>query len=102
MKGLAQGSGYLQSRNDFLYKKQFEGAMAKVFSSMDIARPEEEMLVINRFPLLMQREELVKRYNILRECVVSDTSGKVVNIEYLSQKNEVTVRDIHPYKLFRG
>ena len=59
-----------------------------------------EVLVINRFPLIMPRDELVARYNVLRECVLNETGGKVVQIEYLSQKNEVTVRNIHLYKLF--
>ena len=49
------------------------------------------------FPLAMPQEELEKRYFAIQQSILNKT---VIDIEYLSQKNEVTKRTIHPYKLF--
>lgn len=101
-RAVTAGSAYLNARNDFLYKKDYQSAISKVYSSLRMTAPEEETTVINRFPLQMPKAELEKRYYALKGCLAQSkqSKGKVVEMEYLSLKNEVSVRSIHPYKLF--
>lgn len=101
-EALAEGTGYLSSRNDFLYQRDFQSAIAKVYSSVSRSAPEEEITVYNRFPLVMPEEELHKRYDTLKSCLAPSRreQGRVIEITYLSQSNEVSTRNLHPYKLF--
>lgn len=101
-KALAEGAGYISSRNDFLYKNDFEMAIAKVYSSISRSTPEERITVLNRFPLLMPEDELNKRYDALKSCLAPSRKelGRIIEITYLSQSNEVSTRNLHPYKLF--
>ena len=96
-KAISEGSGYLNARNDFLLKNDYQTAMAKVYSSVKHNEQQAEPLVINRFPLAMQNDEIVARYNAIEKCVLRQYK---IKIEYLSLKNEITTRVIHPYKLY--
>jgi predicted DNA-binding transcriptional regulator YafY len=92
------GFEYLLLRNDFMEIENYKKAMQKVSSAI-INRDSiiDETMLAYRFPLKMPQEELEKRYFAIQQCIVNKT---VLDIEYLSQKNEVTKRTIHPYKLF--
>ena len=92
------GFEYLLLRNDFMEIENYKKAMQKVASAI-INRDSilDETMLAYRFPLVMPQEELEKRYFALQQCIINKT---VIEIEYLSQKNEVTKRTIHPYKLF--
>ena len=99
---LSEGVGYLAARNDFLYQRDFQSAVAKVYSSVSRSTPEEEIAVYNRFPLTMSEEALHKRYEALKNCLAPNRKeqGKVIEITYLSKSNSVSTRNLHPYKLF--
>ena len=99
---LAEGVGYLSSRNDFLYQRNFQSAIAKVYSSFNNVVPEEDVTVLNRFPLAMPMEELMLRYDTIKNCLAPGRreQGRVIEMTYLSQNNEVSTRYLHPYKLF--
>ena len=45
----------------------------------------------------MPQEELEKRYFAISHCIATTT---IIDIEYLSLKNEITKRSLHPYKLY--
>ena len=92
------GFEYLLLRNDFMEIENYKKAMQKVSSAI-VSRGSimDEMMLAYHFPLAMSQEELEKRYFAIQQCIVNKT---VLDIEYLSQKNEVTKRTIHPYKLF--
>ena len=92
------GYEYLLARNDFMEIENYKKAMQKISSAI-INRDSimDETMLAYRFPLLMPQEDLEKRYFAIQQCIVQKT---VIEIEYLSQKNEVTKRIIHPYKLF--
>ena len=92
------GFEYLLARNDFMEIEGYKRAMEKVTSAI-INRDSvmEETMLAYHFPLVMPQEELEKRYFAIQQCILNKT---VFEIEYLSQKNEVTKRAIHPYKLF--
>lgn len=96
-KAISDGAGYLEARNDFLLKKDFQTAMSKVYSSMRYNEPQVEPLVLDRFPLSMQNKEIVDRYNALEKCILRQFK---IKLQYLSLKNEVTDRIFHPYRLF--
>lgn len=97
-EGLMAGYEYLLARNDFMKKNDYGKAMGKITSaimSRDVS--EEDTLIANRFPLAMPQEELEGRYLVIQQCIANKT---VLDIEYLSLKNEVSKRSIHPYKLY--
>ena len=92
------GYEYLLARNDFMEIENYKKAMQKVSSAIiNLDSIMDETMLAYRFPLLMPQEDLEKRYFAIQQCIVQKT---VIEIEYLSQKNEVTKRIIHPYKLF--
>lgn len=101
-EAFAEGVGYISTRNDFMSQRSFLSAVSKIYSSLQHPSPEEEITVLNRFPLVMSVEELHKRYETLKSCLAPSKNerGRVVEITYLSLRNEVSTRNIHPYKLF--
>lgn len=94
---LFEGYKYLQARNDFMYEKNFSSAMEKISSSMMQTETVQNTFIANRYPLAMEQEEIEKRYFALSGCIATTT---IIDIEYLSLKNEITKRSLHPYKLF--
>lgn len=92
------GYEYLLARNDFMEIENYKKAMQKVSSAI-INRDSmiDEPMLVYRFPLVMPQEDLEKRYLAIQQCVSNKT---VLEMEYLTQKNEITKRAIHPYKLF--
>ena len=96
-KALTAGAGYLEARNDFLLKKDFQLAMSKVYSSLKHTEPQVEPLIINRFPLSMLGEEIVARYEAIEKCVIKQCK---IEMEYMSLKGEAATRVFHPYRLF--
>ena len=96
-EALTEGSGYLVSRNDFAFKKTYQLAMSKIYSSLKHESIQTNPSVVNRFPLLMPETEIARRYKAMEECIKMHYK---IEIEYLSLKNEITTRILHPYKLF--
>ena len=91
------GSDYINARADFLDSKLFQGAIAKVFSSINSMPQQEETVIIPGVTLAMGNDELRKRYNVISDSIKKKT--KIV-IDFLSNDNVVRKRKIHPYKLF--
>ena len=98
---LAEGSGYILSRNDFMHKDDFRSAMAKIYSSLK-HETEDDPTLFSRFPLAMPLEELQSRYDAIKDCIPQSERGKskVILITYKSLSGEEKERRIHPYKLF--
>ena len=96
-EGLMQGFDYLLSRNDFMRKDDYARAMAKISAALMTTDAPENTLIANRFPLAMPQEELEERYGAMAHCIANKW---VMSISYLTQKNVITERNIHPYKLF--
>lgn len=90
------GSEYLNARNDFINKKEYNLALSKIMSNQP--RPTiREFSVFNHFPLAMNIEEIEKRYNILTEAIDNNLQVKIL---YNSLENENKEHLINPYKLF--
>ena len=96
-EGLLLGFDYLLSRNDFMRKDDYSKAMAKISSALMVTDTPENTLIANRFPLAMPQRDIEERYAAMAHCIANKL---VIGISYLTQKNVVTERDIHPYKLF--
>ncbi len=95
--GLMAGYEYLLSRNDFMEKTGYGKAMAKISAAIMSRDVQQNPMIANRFPLAMPEEELECRYLAINQCIANKM---VMEIDYLSQKNEVSKRLLHPYKLF--
>lgn len=96
-KAISDGAGYLEARNDFLLKKDFQTAMSKVYSSMRHNEPQVEPLVVSRLPLSMSSEELEARYKAVERCIKKNYE---MIIDYTSLVDEQLQRRIQPYKLY--
>ena len=96
-ESLLKGYDFLLSRNDFMDKKTYGKAMAKLSSALMQIEVTPGTLIANRFPLSMSQEELERRYQAVSTAIATKN---VMDIEYLSLDNEVTKRKFHPYKLF--
>ena len=96
-RALFEGYKYLLARNDFMYKKCFSDAMQKISCSTMQSETSQNTIIANHFPLVMPQEEIEKRYFAISQCISTAT---VLEIEYLSLKNEITSRSIQPYKLY--
>ena len=94
---LLSGASYLEAREDFLERRQFQGTISKIFSSMNHSMPIQDTFIIPGVTLSMSGEELLKRYQAIERCI---KNKHVLQIIFLSNDNGVRRRDIHPYKLF--
>lgn len=98
-ESLTEAVDYLSSRNDFMKKDDFQLAIGKIISTILIndIKKEENMTVINRYPLAMSQEDIQYRYDILKAAI---KAKKSVKFTYLTQKNVLKERLFDPYELF--
>lgn len=96
---LMEATNYLSSRNDFMKKSELQSAVGKIISSIVIndIKKEENLLIINRYPLAMSQEDIQYRFDILQAAI---KAKKTVKFTYLTQKNETKERVFDPYELF--
>ncbi len=88
---------YLYARSDFLEQRQFDGAVSKIASALNVDASQYKVDSYSRFPLLMDREALTNRYIDTKKCVAQRL---VMHIEYENVHNEISQRNIHCYKLY--
>lgn len=96
-EGLLQGFAYLRTRRDFMYEKAFSSAMGKIASAAIHDGTEADLTASEHFPLSMTRAELEERYRILDQGI---RGCLAVEMTYADLEGSVTVRRMHPYKLF--
>lgn len=96
-KALDEGLNYLNSRNDFIYKDDYIKAMGSIYSALEKDTSFDDIKVINRFPLVMDEDELKARYVFFSDMIKDRYVSK---INYTSTKNKDKTHLIHPYKLF--
>lgn len=95
---IIDANNYLLNRNDFLQKKEYEMCISKIMSSLKYNNKEDEqLLIINRFPLRMQEQEVIDRFQTLKKA---SKEKKIVNIKYTSLKNVEKEYVFHPYEQF--
>ena len=91
------GASFLESKDDFLEKREFQSAISKIMSSMNHSVPMQDTFVIPGVTLSMSGEELLKRFRAAERCM---KEKRALEIDFLSNDNVVRHRVIHPYKLF--
>jgi predicted DNA-binding transcriptional regulator YafY len=94
---LHEGLKYLLARNDFFHKTEFSTAMSKIFSAIIYNNTNDDLTIINRFPLIMPIYELEKRYFTINQAMAK---SNVIQINYLSNKNIEKTHLLNPYKVF--
>ena len=94
---LVLGTDFLHNCPDFLKYSEYESAMGKVMASFDSKNELTPITMVDRFPLSMDKELLLKRYSIIEDCLL--TQHKCL-ISYVSSLNHSRQHTIHPYKLF--
>ncbi|MDE5855724.1 MAG: WYL domain-containing protein [Anaeroplasmataceae bacterium] len=93
---LKSSVAFLERQSDFLEYKDYLKAISKVLST-NMESFSTDIKIIDRYPLAMAKEELLKRYTIFTEAI---SSRKKCEIIYLSSKNKESKHIIHPYQVF--
>lgn len=97
IKSLREAASYLASKNDFVETNNIEAILGKILASLDDSKPITPLSMVDKFPLVMPKDELQKRFNILNDGAESQYK---VEIEYQSVSGSTKNHIIHPYKLF--
>lgn len=87
---------YLEHQSDFLDYNCYAKAISKVLSS-DVDTKVNDITIIDQYPLSMNKEELVKRYDVFAEAMTNNQKCLIV---YISTHNVPKNHIIHPYKVF--
>ncbi|MCM1131109.1 MAG: WYL domain-containing protein [Roseburia sp.] len=93
---LKSSVAFLERQSDFLEYKDYLKAISKVLST-NMESFSTDIKIIDRYPLAMAKEELLKRYTVFTEAI---SSHKKCEIIYLSSKNKESTHIIHPYQVF--
>ncbi|HIT50086.1 MAG TPA: WYL domain-containing protein [Candidatus Pelethenecus faecipullorum] len=96
VRALKYSCSYLEKQADFLEDKPYFSAMGKILS----ASRDDEMpflTVIDRYPLAIEKSELINRYTTLKKAL---SEKKKCRVWYLSSKNQPKTYLLHPYKVF--
>lgn len=94
---LLDGSGYLLARQDFMAKKDYEKAMTKIYSVINNVEPELDVLAIDKYPLVIDKEDLEKCYAAIKDCI---SKYLCLNITYVGLDNIEITKTIQPYRLY--
>lgn len=95
---LLESYSYIVNRNDFPKKRKYMHAMSKIFSRINLnGQDYSDITFINRVKLAMPIEEINNRYLTFEKAVKEKL---IVNIDFLSNNNEVRNRNVHPYKVY--
>ena len=97
VKLIRDTTSYLKSKNDYFANIEIDSVMGKILASLDDSKPITPLTMVDKFPLLMPKDELQKRFTILNDGIESQLK---VEIEYLSVAGTIKNHIIHPYKLF--
>lgn len=92
---LLEGTEFLRGSN-FLNQASFDNAIGKVFSSISTSEITPSSL-IERYPLKMEKNELQKRYVVLKDCVENQLRCTILYSNSNDKQNEHV---IEPYKLY--
>lgn len=93
---LKSSVAFLERQSDFLEYKDYLKTISKVLST-NMESFSTDIKIIDKYPLAMAKEELLKRYTVFIEAI---TSLKKCEIIYLSSKNKESTHTIHPYQIF--
>lgn len=93
---LAVGSIYLEKRDEFPLKSDYQVAVSKIFSTISHKRLDDDFLIINSKKNICQKQ-LEEWYKILVNAI---KNRYVLDVIYLNNKNKKIELMFHPYELF--
>ncbi|MDE6584157.1 MAG: WYL domain-containing protein, partial [Anaeroplasmataceae bacterium] len=93
---LKSSCSFLEHQADYLDFQGYLKVISKVLSNNEESFS-TDITVIDRYPLAMEKEELLKRYSLFTEAI---QSHKKCEILYQSTKNKKHTHIIHPYQVF--
>ncbi|MDE6408231.1 MAG: WYL domain-containing protein [Anaeroplasmataceae bacterium] len=93
---LKSSVAFLERQSDYLEYKEYLKTISKVLST-NMESFSTDIKIIDRYPLTMAKEELLKRYTAFTEAI---SARKKCEIKYLSSKNKESTHIIHPYQVF--
>ncbi len=98
-KNVLREANLILSRNkEFMHAPELMTAVGKVLSDASLHEEVKDKITIERFPLLMARDELIKRYNLL-ENAIKDNKKVVITYNNLQGDSNKVYR-FDPYELF--
>ncbi len=92
---LQEGTQFLRDSN-YLNQNAFDEAIGKIFSSISLTEITPTS-ILERYPLKMPKNELQKRYVILKDAIDNQLICKIL---YNNSKDEQKSHIIEPYKLY--
>ena len=92
---LLEGTEFLRKSN-YLNQNAFDSVIGKVYSSISTSEITPSTL-IDRYPLKMAKDELQKRYVVLKNCVDNQLRCKIL---YSSGNDKGREHELEPYKLY--
>ena len=97
VEALKSSITFLENQADFLDMDTYLKALSKVIASTKADGESNDLTIIDRYPLVMPREQLQARYNLFREAIKSQFKCE---INYESGYDHHKTHIIHPYKTF--
>lgn len=94
---LLESFGFIVNKKDFVKKNEYIKGMSKVFCNFQYSNKNNDVTILNRFPLTMPENEIKERYTAIEYCI---KEKKVLEINYLSLKNVIKTHRVHPYKIY--
>ena len=94
---LRASCNFLEHQKDFLAFKEYLKAISKVIALNDMDYIDNDLMIIEKYPLIMPRTEILKRYETFKVAIANK---KKCNILYQSGYNKDKSHIIHPYKVF--
>lgn len=93
---LKSSCSFLEHQADYLDFQGYLKVISKVLSN-NVESYSTDITVIDRYPLAMEKEELLKRYSLFTEAIQSHKKCEII---YQSTKNKKHTHIIHPYQVF--
>ena len=95
---LRDASVILSENKEYLNADEYTRAIGKVLSDSSLNDNVNDKITIDRFPLLMEKSELKKRYNAFEEAIKNKLKVKIEYNNLTSDKPKTYV--FYPYDLF--
>ena len=95
---LREANAFLSHNTEFMHSKELMTAVGKVLSDATLNDVIKDKISIDRFPLLMSKEDLIQRYTILEQAIAN--KNKII-VTYNNLNGDSNKKYIfHPYELF--
>ena len=94
---LLEAYNYVLAKKDFIKKKEFIKAFAKILSNIEIESKEKSIMAVDKYQLTMDEKDIQERYKFIEKAIETKHTVEVV---YLSLTNGEKTNVLDPYKLF--